>query len=66
MDLHQLLTPSEAARLADMSLRKFLYYMRENRSPRPHYIGVFKHPFFVMSEIEAWKPTRKISGRKRA
>jgi len=54
--IDQLLTPTEAARVKDMALNRFKYYVKAGRAPQPVFVGRFKHPFYVESEVQAWTP----------
>ncbi len=56
IDINQLLTPTEAARLKEMKLNRFKYYVKTGSAPQPVLVGRFKHPFYDEGEIQAWNP----------
>lgn len=59
VELNQLVTPSEAAKLKDMTLNLFLYYTRLNRGPKPVLVGMFGHTFYHVNDVREWSPDKQ-------
>lgn len=63
-DVTQLLTPTEAAALKEMSLNRLKYHLAKPGAPPPVVVGA-GHVFYARGDIEQWRPAlqpKKIKG----
>lgn len=65
IDLSQLVTATEAAKMKRMTPNLLAYHLAKEGAPKPVMVGG-KHPFYVESEIRAWKPNRAPNKSRKA
>jgi hypothetical protein len=66
IEIGQLLTPAEAGRLKGMDRELARYHLKRPGAPTPVLVGVYKHTFYLMQDVEAWEPNREASRHKTA
>ena len=64
LQLSQMLTPTEAAKLKGWSLNTFKYRAAKDDAPQPIAVGGGEVRY-VEAEIREWNPPQQLKGRKR-